>query len=572
MMSVSPPPEFAASDPARAVGSSAFSLLKAESGEPPERGIVERPSSGLTAAGLSARSGWRSAPSLSRREMRPWSVLGPLGVAAVLGFGACNLDRPPDVGDAEPSSSVGALVSSSDQVSRAGEGSAREFADIFEDVESGVVQIFNNGCGTETTGTGFFVGDHLIATAAHVVEGSELSTVVIAGEEVIARIVSADPETDLALLLVESTYEAHVFEMDSEIPRAGSAVAAIGFPLGLEMSIATGTMSSQFKDPDGSGPTFLQTDTAVNPGNSGGPLLNAFGNVVGVVDLKLSDSEGLAFAVSSADLDQHISSWDPGATPEAAPCPQPDEPVQADRAQSPEVSLSVTSGGYAVEGRIGDDPVTVLFNEFSNCIVAIVGEKEGVICYDTIDGAVRGYFDNQDVELDFRYFNETLAGSVGTSAVVVDIHDNGFGGSIGDDTVELTFEPGVGSVMGSFYGTGPPETSLIYFTWQLLRGDLALAPVEATPTPSTASIGSAACSGPIEFGVISGVRDWARVRSGPSLDSFELKLVTVGTTVVYFPATLTPVLDGYRWVEVLVDDEICGYIAAQYVELITIRE
>jgi serine protease Do len=154
-------------------------------------------------------------------------------------------------------------------------------------------------------GSGFIVSaDGLILTNAHVVEGAKEVVVKLTDRrEFIAKVLGTDRKTDIAVLKIEAR--------DLPVVRlaAGSAVAlqpgewvlAIGSPFGFENSVTAGVVSAVGRSlPSDAAVPFIQTDVAVNPGNSGGPLFNARGEVVGINAQIYSRSggyEGLSFAI-----------------------------------------------------------------------------------------------------------------------------------------------------------------------------------------------------------------------------------------------------------------------------------
>jgi serine protease Do len=110
------------------------------------------------------------------------------------------------------------------------------------------------------------------------------------------KIVATNAYEDLALLKLEDEKDLPITYLgDSDEVRVGHSCYAIGNPHGLERSVSEGIVSTLGRVMDGR--THLQTTAAVNPGNSGGPLFNLKGEVIGVVDLKLVFSEGLNFAI-----------------------------------------------------------------------------------------------------------------------------------------------------------------------------------------------------------------------------------------------------------------------------------
>jgi serine protease Do len=156
------------------------------------------------------------------------------------------------------------------------------------------------------TGTGFIIAaDGQIVTNAHVVKDATGITVTLAdGRKLPADLVGLDEATDLALLRVAADAPLPTVAFgDSAALRVGQDVVAIGHPFGLGATVTAGIVSALGRDL-GSGPfdAYIQTDAAINRGNSGGPLFNAAGEVVGVTTAIYSPtggSVGIGFAVPS---------------------------------------------------------------------------------------------------------------------------------------------------------------------------------------------------------------------------------------------------------------------------------
>jgi serine protease Do len=155
----------------------------------------------------------------------------------------------------------------------------------------------------DALGTGFVIESDApsgfrtaIVTNEHVIEGATFEggpTVFVThgSRRLQARLWTWDDQHDLALLYVRESFPALAWATEQDHrPRVGEFVVAIGSPYGLEGSTTTGVISKIFSD-------YIQTDAAVNPGNSGGPLLNRYGEVVGVVSYKLSEAENINFAL-----------------------------------------------------------------------------------------------------------------------------------------------------------------------------------------------------------------------------------------------------------------------------------
>lgn len=161
-------------------------------------------------------------------------------------------------------------------------------------------------------GSGFIVSeDGMIVTNHHVIDGAGKVTVKLSsGEELDAEIVGSDPLTDIAVLKVDNEGDLSAITFgSSEEMRAGDEVVAMGNPFGLGGTVTSGIVSATSRNIN-SGPydDFIQTDAAINRGNSGGPLFNNAGEVVGVNTSIFSPdggSVGIGFAVPS-DLVQTV--------------------------------------------------------------------------------------------------------------------------------------------------------------------------------------------------------------------------------------------------------------------------
>ena len=159
-------------------------------------------------------------------------------------------------------------------------------------------------------GTGVIVSDAgAILTSHHVVKGAGAIEVVFAdGTRSRARIETAQPENDIAVLVAETLPEVLVPAILGGGVRVGDPVYAVGHPLGLTASLSSGVVSATGRTIEAEGTKLadlIQFDAAVNPGNSGGPLLNAAGQVVGVVTALANPSKqpffvGIGFAVPIA--------------------------------------------------------------------------------------------------------------------------------------------------------------------------------------------------------------------------------------------------------------------------------
>lgn len=161
-------------------------------------------------------------------------------------------------------------------------------------------------------GSGFVISeDGFIVTNNHVIEeADEILIEFFSGEELPAEVIGTDPNTDIALLKVESDEPLEYVEFgNSDDARVGDWVMAMGNPLGQGFSVSAGIVSARGRALSGTYDDYIQTDAAINRGNSGGPLFNLDGEVIGVNTAILSPnggSIGIGFAMSAAVVTQVV--------------------------------------------------------------------------------------------------------------------------------------------------------------------------------------------------------------------------------------------------------------------------
>jgi serine protease Do len=174
-------------------------------------------------------------------------------------------------------------------------------------------------------GSGFILStDGLVMTNAHVIDGADEVYVTLTDKrEFKAKVVGADKRTDVAVLKIQATNLPAVRIGDVSRLKVGEWVMAIGTPFGLENTVTAGIVSAKARD-TGEEVRFIQTDVAVNPGNSGGPLINMRGEVVGINSQILSRSGGFMGISLSIPIDDAVK-----------------------------VADQLRSGGKVVRGRIG---------------------------------------------------------------------------------------------------------------------------------------------------------------------------------------------------------------------------
>lgn len=272
-------------------------------------------------------------------------ISGVVGCAVVLGtcFGVTSIREQilgTDGSSSSSSSSESKNIGTVDQVSLSNYSDTAVYAAnkilpsiVGIKIEYNVTSMFsmfgNTQSSTATaTGSGIIISeDGYILTNNHVVSSSESESYYQVSEatkvtvtlfddetEYEAKIVGTDEETDLAVIKIEKTGLTKAEFADSDSIKVGEFAMAVGSPLGLQSSVTCGIVSAvnrEVTDTDGKTYTLIQTDAAINAGNSGGALVNSEGKVIGVNTLKLTgqDVEGMGFAIpinSTTDISSQL--------------------------------------------------------------------------------------------------------------------------------------------------------------------------------------------------------------------------------------------------------------------------
>ncbi|MEK6960646.1 MAG: trypsin-like peptidase domain-containing protein [Nanoarchaeota archaeon] len=173
---------------------------------------------------------------------------------------------------------------------------SESFAGIVDKSIKSVVAI-NTDVGV---GSGAIVdSEGYIITSRHVIDGATKGAIKTAdGQFHQMRIVAKSDTVDLAVLQIQGEYTSLIFG-NSDSVAVGSRVVAMGSPAGLEFTVSEGIVSAKRKIGDFD---YIQTDLSMNPGNSGGPLINPRGEMIGINTLKLTGFEGLGFALTSEQV------------------------------------------------------------------------------------------------------------------------------------------------------------------------------------------------------------------------------------------------------------------------------
>jgi S1-C subfamily serine protease len=185
---------------------------------------------------------------------------------------------------------------------------SNDFSGTVNEVIRGVVSINTD----KSAGTGFIVhSSGYIVTNHHVIaDARQIQAIDRNGRTHEATVIADDSEKDLALLKVDGTFDA-IPLADSDSVVIGSKVIAIGNPLGLSFSVTEGIVSAVDRQGPNGLANYIQTDVTLNRGNSGGPLINTAGQVIGVNNFKIGEAEGLGFALESNIVRDFIASHIP---------------------------------------------------------------------------------------------------------------------------------------------------------------------------------------------------------------------------------------------------------------------
>lgn len=180
-------------------------------------------------------------------------------------------------------------------------------------------------------GSGFAVGSNCIVTNAHVIDNKRNVVVkTYSGEEYSAFVIGIDAERDIAILGVEEKDFPYLKIADINETNTGDDIYAIGAPKSMAYTLTKGVISA--KERQVGKYSYIQIDAAINEGNSGGPLLNDAGQVLGMNTLKMSDSEGIGLAIPISDVCTYLKELgleidSTGNIPSKIDPPQEDEPT-----------------------------------------------------------------------------------------------------------------------------------------------------------------------------------------------------------------------------------------------------
>lgn len=166
-----------------------------------------------------------------------------------------------------------------------------DFSGIIETAVKSVVSIKTD----LSQGSGFIItSDGYVVTNAHVLSNARYANALTSSQETkSAKLIGYNLDLDIALLKITGDYS-YIVLADSDNIRVGEKVIAVGNPYGLSFSVTEGIVSALHRDNK-----YIQTDVPLNPGNSGGPLINNQGKVIGINNFKYTGAESLGFALES---------------------------------------------------------------------------------------------------------------------------------------------------------------------------------------------------------------------------------------------------------------------------------
>jgi len=282
---------------------------------------------------------------------------------------------------------------------------SRTIVSAVDRVTPSVVNIESRANGSRGgSGSGFIIApDGFILSNSHVVHGAREIVVNLSdGRESRAQLVGDDPDTDLAVIRIDAAQLSHVRLANSETLRVGQIAIAIGNPLGFQASVTAGVISALGRSMHAQSgrliDNIIQTDAALNPGNSGGPLANSAGEVIGVNTAVIRPAQGICFAIAS-NTAKFVAGWlikegrirrgYIGVAGQTSPLHRRVARFYRLANESGAMVVSIEKGSPAEQSRIRPDDVIVAFNDEPIASVhdlhkKLVGDRIGTPCKLTV--------------------------------------------------------------------------------------------------------------------------------------------------------------------------------------------
>lgn len=172
------------------------------------------------------------------------------------------------------------------------------------DAEKAYESVFVVYSGT-SLGSGFAIGENCVITNAHVITDTDnIAIVTYEGTEYAASLLGINEDEDIAVLVIENAAFSYLMMANLSAVKIGDDIYTIGAPKGMVYTLTKGTISA--KERIIREKSYIQIDAAINEGNSGGPLLNDSGEVLGMNTLKMTDSEGIGLSIPTDRIENYL--------------------------------------------------------------------------------------------------------------------------------------------------------------------------------------------------------------------------------------------------------------------------
>lgn len=231
----------------------------------------------------------------------------------------------------------------------------------FEKVRGGVVRIQTATCSGGGQGSGFIIAPHLVATVAHVVQDGQTVRVINGSTSVAGTVIGIDPVADVALVRTATGLRGVPLALATTPSRVGDPVAALGYTVGEPLSFKPGSVNTLDRKATIDGATrygLLELDFAADHGNSGGPVIDTAGRVVGLVDAGTEGRQGDRLAVSASIAAPLLTGW--------MSSPEPPEAKKCQQAVGPDGAPHATEPGQGEASAQAFETLNIYFDSIEN--------------------------------------------------------------------------------------------------------------------------------------------------------------------------------------------------------------